>query len=153
YLCEKIRRLSRSRVQRLIESALVSERRLKASTRITPGLRFRLRKRALEEPPTPDDVREVFRDGWLLVVDKPAGLPMHPTARYHHGTLVALLRRRYGEGFRADPAHRLDRETSGLVVCGRTLEASRRLMRQFAGGGIRKTYLALCEGWPAEELF
>ena len=153
YLCEKIRRLSRARVQRLIASALVSERPLKPSTLVQPGLRFRLRRRKETEPPTPDHLREVYLDGAILVVDKPAGLPMHPTARYHHGTLVSLLRRRYGEDFRADPAHRLDRETSGLVLCGRTLESCQRLMRAFARGEVRKRYLAICEGWPGVPSF
>jgi 23S rRNA pseudouridine1911/1915/1917 synthase len=153
YLREKIRRLSRARIQQLITSALVCERPLKPSTLVQPGLRFALRKRASQEPETPDHFEEIFRDEALLVLDKPAGLPVHPTARYHHGTLVSLLRRRYGPDFRADPAHRLDRETSGVLLCGRTLAACRALMRLFASGAVRKTYLALCEGWPKEEAF
>jgi 23S rRNA pseudouridine1911/1915/1917 synthase len=153
YLCEKIRRLSRARVQRILRTAMVSARPLKASTRIWPGLSFRLRRRSLVEPPTPDAVVEIYRDQALLVVDKPAGLPIHPTARYHHGTLVALLRRRYGPGFHAHPAHRLDRETSGLLVCGRTAEASRALMRAFQGGRVDKEYQAIVEGWPEQDDF
>ncbi|HZH04822.1 MAG TPA: RluA family pseudouridine synthase, partial [Myxococcaceae bacterium] len=106
-----------------------------------------------DEPQTPTEVGEVYRDEALLVVDKPAGLPIHPTARYHRGTLVGLLREKYGPGFQADPAHRLDRETSGLVVCARTTEVSRRLMRAFASGQVDKSYLGICEGWPPEEVF
>ena len=153
YLCEKIRRLSRTRVQRIIDRDLISARRLKASSLVAPGLTFRLRRRVRDEPVVPENVRELYRDDWLLVLDKPAGLPIHPTARYQNSTLVAVLRARYGEGFKADPAHRLDRETSGLVVCARTAEASRRLMRAFAGGEVDKEYLALCEGHPAEDEF
>lgn len=150
YLCEKIPRLSRTRVQRIIERDLVCERKLKPSSLVTAGLRFRLRRRVLDEPevPGPDALREVYRDDHLLVLDKPAGLPIHPTARYHHATLVAQLKGRYGPDFRADPAHRLDRETSGLLVCARTLETSRALMRAFQGGQVHKEYLALCEGQP-----
>jgi 23S rRNA pseudouridine1911/1915/1917 synthase len=105
----------------------------------------------------PDDVpgvealREVYRDDELLVLDKPAGLPIHPTARYHAATLVAQLKEKYGADFRADPAHRLDRETSGLVICARTVEASRVLMRAFAAGQVHKEYVAICEGDPPEE--
>ena len=153
YLCEKIRRLSRARVQRILRTAMVSDRPLKASTRVWPGLSFRLRRRSLAEPPTPDTVGEIYRDPALLVLDKPAGLPIHPTARYHHGTLVGLLRRRHGPGFQAHPAHRLDRETSGLLVCGRTAEASRALMRAFQGGQVDKEYQAIVEGWPEEDGF
>lgn len=151
YLCQKIRRLSRARIQRIIERDLVSERKLKPSSLVQPGLSFRLRRRAEEEPQVPEEIVELHRDEWLLVLDKPAGLPIHPTARYHQGTLVALLRRLHGEGFRADPAHRLDRETSGLLVCGRTEEACRRLMRAFASGEVEKEYLAICEGHPRED--
>lgn len=153
YLCEKIRRLSRARIQRLIATSLISERPLKPSSLVQPGLTFKLRKRKEAEPETPEHFREVYLDDSLLIVDKPAGLPMHPTARYHHGTLVSLVRRHYGEGFRADPAHRLDRETSGLVVCGRTLQSCQTLMRAFVRGEVEKTYLGICEGWPDLDVF
>ena len=153
YLCEKIRRLSRVRVQRILRAALVSEIPLKASTRVWPGLTFRLRRRSLVEPKTPENLAEVYRDEGLLVLDKPAGLPIHPTARYHHGTVVGLLLRQHGPAFQASPAHRLDRETSGLLVCGRTAIASRALMRAFQEGGVQKEYLAIVEGWPPEDAF
>lgn len=153
YLCQKIRRLSRARIQRIIARDLISPRRLKPSSLVRPGLTFRLRRRVLDEPEVPEAITEVHRDDWLLVLDKPAGLPIHPTARYHHGTLVALLKQRYGQDFKADPAHRLDRETSGLVVCGRTAEASRRLMRAFADGEVHKEYLGICEGHPPDDAF
>jgi 23S rRNA pseudouridine1911/1915/1917 synthase len=150
YLCEKLRRLSRTRVQRIIEKDLVFERRLKASTPVWPGLTFTLRRRVQAEPTVPDAeaLRAVYVDEHLLVVDKPAGLPIHPTARYHHGTLIAQIQERYG--FVAHPAHRLDRETSGLLVCCRTLEASQRLMRAFHDGEVDKAYLAVMEGHPPD---
>lgn len=152
YLCAKIRRLSRTRAQEIIQNDLISEQRLKPSSLVQPGLKFRLRKRVLDEPsvPPPEALKEVYRDEALLVLDKPAGLPIHPTARYHAATLVAQLKEKYGKDFRADPAHRLDRETSGLLVCARTLEASRALMRAFAGGEVHKEYLGICEGEPPE---
>lgn len=155
YLCEKIKRASRTRVQGFIEKDLVYERKLKPSTLVWPGLTFQLRRRMLHEPkvPPPDALREVYLDDSILVVDKPAGLPIHPTARYHHGTLVSQLTVKHGKDFRADPAHRLDRETSGLVVCGRTLEACQRLVKAFKDGDVKKQYLALVEGWPAQDDF
>ncbi|HEY1334918.1 MAG TPA: RluA family pseudouridine synthase [Myxococcaceae bacterium] len=150
YLCEKIRRLSRTRVQRILERSLVADRPLKPSTRVHPGLTFTLRRRAQAEPEVPEDVVELYLDASLLVLDKPAGLPIHPTARYHHNTLVKLLERRHGPELRADPAHRLDRETSGLLVCGRGAEASRALMRSFQSGEVHKEYLAVVEGHPPD---
>src|SRR5215831_3498212 len=151
YLCEKIRRLSRTRVQQILERSLVADRPLKASTRVHPGLTFHLRRRAQIEPDVPQDVVELYLDPHLLVLDKPAGLPIHPTARYHHNTLVKLLERKHGPGLRADPAHRLDRETSGLLVCGRGADASRALMRAFQSGAVHKEYLAVVEGHPPDE--
>lgn len=154
YLCEKIKRLSRARVQRIIERDLVSTgKKLKPSTLVTPGLTFTLRRRAAQEPsdvPPPEAVGEVFRDEALLVLDKPAGLPIHPTARYHHGTLVSQLKQKGDEAW---PAHRLDRETSGLLVCARTLSASQALMRAFQAGEVHKEYLAICEGSPRDDAF
>jgi len=150
YLCEKIRRLSRTRVQRILERSLVADRPLKPSTRVHPGLTFTLRRRAHAEPEVPENVVELYLDDSLLVLEKPAGLPIHPTARYHHNTLVKLLERRHGPALRADPAHRLDRETSGLLVCGRGAESSRALMRAFQSGAVRKEYLAIVEGHPPD---
>jgi 23S rRNA pseudouridine1911/1915/1917 synthase len=152
YLCHKIRRLSRAKVQRIIERSLLADRPLKPSTLVRPGLRVRLRRRAVDEPETPAHLPEVMRDDWLLVLDKPAGLPVHPTARYHKGTLVTLLRERYGEDY-AHPVHRLDRETSGLLVCGRNAGVCRTLMRSFMRSDVHKEYLALCEGWPERDAF
>lgn len=154
YLCEKLRRASRERVHEIIENDLVCEKPLKASSPVWPGLQFQLRRRVRAEPDAPgiEHLGEVYRDDWLVVVNKPAGLPMHPTARYHAKTLVAQLEERYGKG-NASPAHRLDRETSGLVVCGCTLEATQWLNRSFHDGKVDKEYLALVEGHPPEDAF
>ncbi|HYO66308.1 MAG TPA: RluA family pseudouridine synthase [Archangium sp.] len=153
YLSEKLRRLTRERLHGIIQRGVLCEgRRLKPSTPVYPGLSFRIRRPVSAEPETPTELPAVFQDDWLLVLDKPAGLPIHPTARYHKGTLVTLLRERFGEAF-AEPAHRLDRETSGLVVCGRTAEACRVLGRLFVSRDVHKEYLAVCEGHPPEDTF
>ena len=94
YLQEKIRRLSRERIQRLIETRIEHEgaTRLKPATRVTAGMRFSILKDADPEPETPMVFGVVFDDGRLLVVDKPAGLPVHPTARYAEHTFTALAK-------------------------------------------------------------
>jgi 23S rRNA pseudouridine1911/1915/1917 synthase len=154
YLKEKIRRLSRERVQHLIENRLEVEggRKLKPSTRVQPGLRFSLLKEAEPEPETPMEFTVIHDDGELLVVDKPAGLPVHPTARYSAHTFTTLARERFPDR-KIDPAHRLDRETSGLLACGVRPEVTRILKRDFAKGRVSKTYLALALGAPAEAQF
>jgi 23S rRNA pseudouridine1911/1915/1917 synthase len=154
YLQEKIRRLSRERVQHLILHRLESQdgRRLKPSTRVAAGLAFALLKEAEPEPEVPLDFRVVHDDGALVVVDKPAGLPVHPTARYSANTFTSAARLRF-PGRKIDPAHRIDRETSGLLACGGAPEWTKRLKRAFAEGQVAKTYLALVLGAPASDAF
>ena len=101
----------------------------------------------LHEPSTPETFTVLFCDEHVLVIDKPAGLPVHPSSRYLHGTVVGRLRQRYGAGFAA-PVHRLDRETSGVLVCARTRGAARQLSQAFERGAIQKEYVAICEGAP-----
>lgn len=157
YLCVKIRRLSRTRVQRIIEKSVFPiepSKPLKPSTLLKRGMTFVLRRPAHAEPevPPPSELKEVYLDDQLLVLDKPAGLPIHATARYAKNTLVAQVEDRYGKEFAA-PAHRLDRETSGLMVLGRGAEVCERLMRSFISASVKKEYLAVCEGQPPDDLF
>ena len=102
-----------------------------------------------EEPPLPP-VPVIYEDESLIVLEKPAGLAVHPTARYHRCTLTAFLRTL---GQKADPAHRLDRETSGLLVCGKGSAVTAVLKRAFATRQVEKRYLAIVEGWPGETTF
>jgi len=154
YLQEKIRRLSRERVQHLVLHRLEAAdgRRLKSSTRVTAGLSFTLLKDVEPEPDVPLDFRVVHDDGALVVVDKPAGLPVHPTARYAANTFTCAAKSRF-PGRKIDPAHRIDRETSGLLACGGAPEFTKRLKREFALGRVAKTYLALALGHPDRARF
>jgi 23S rRNA pseudouridine1911/1915/1917 synthase len=105
----------------------------------------------MEEPPAPQTFGVIYEDASLYVIDKPPGLPVHPTARYFHHTLTWLLRERFGDD-RPIIAHRLDRETSGLLVCARTRQAERALKIQFQERTIRKEYLAIVRGSPDFEV-
>jgi 23S rRNA pseudouridine1911/1915/1917 synthase len=83
-----------------------------------------------------------------MAIDKPAGLPMHTTAKFWKNTLVAILRERYPEeGLQI--CHRIDRETSGVLLIARTREAASFLKRAFASRLVKKTYLALVHGVPS----
>ncbi len=154
YLQDKIRRLSRERVQHLIAYRLQADdgRQLKPSTRVVPGLSFVLLRDAEEEPEVPLDFRVVHDDGVLFVVDKPAGLPVHPTARYSANTFTSAAKVRFPDR-KIDPAHRIDRETSGLLACGGAPEWTKRMKRDFAEGRVAKTYLALALGRPRADRF
>lgn len=79
----------------------------------------------------------------LLVVDKPGDLAVHPSARYLHRTLTGWLRR---QGLRANPCHRLDRETSGVLVCAEPGPIEARVKGAFAAGRVDKEYLAVVRG-------
>ncbi len=91
----------------------------------------------------------VYENGALLVVNKPAGLVVHPGAANWHGTLLnALLRHQPGLAAipRAGIVHRLDKDTSGLLVVAKTLQAQTDLVRQLAARSVRREYLALTHG-------
>lgn len=153
YLCAKIRRLSRNKAQNIIREGRLSDRPLKPASTVFPGMVLTLTRLREPEPETPRVLPVVYRDADLLAVDKPAGLPMHPTARYVTGTLVTLARALAAPGEKPDPAHRLDRETSGLVLCGAHPASTRLLKLAFARGRVHKAYLAIVEGAPAEDEF
>ncbi|MBV8206334.1 MAG: RluA family pseudouridine synthase, partial [Acidobacteria bacterium] len=93
----------------------------------------------------------------LVAIDKPAGMVVHAGAGIHAGTLVNALLHRFGTlsesngSLRPGIVHRLDRQTSGLLVVAKTDVAHRRLARQFAGREVHKTYIALVHGWPSSE--
>jgi tRNA pseudouridine65 synthase len=92
----------------------------------------------------------LYRDQDLVAIDKPAGLLVHPSALDAHEerTALQLLRNQLGE--RLWPLHRLDKATSGVLLFARHAEAARRWGMAFEAGGVRKQYLALVRGWPAE---
>lgn len=82
-----------------------------------------------------------------MAIEKPAGLPMHTTAKFWKNTLTALLRERY-PGQTMQVCHRLDRETSGIVLVARSSQAASFLMRAFENRKVQKAYLALVHGQP-----
>jgi 23S rRNA pseudouridine1911/1915/1917 synthase len=98
----------------------------------------------------PLDLRIAYEDDHLLVVDKPAGLVVHPGAGRQSGTLVHALLGRTAGGERERPGivHRLDRATSGLLVVARTEEAYRRLQSLVRRHRLEREYLALVRGHP-----
>jgi len=104
------------------------------------------------EPDVNADIKIIHEDEALVVVNKPPMLPMHPCGRFNRNTLSYILNRVYDpERIRA--AHRLDANTSGVVVFGRTRRVTAELQRQFADNVVKKTYIALVLGHPTNEGF
>jgi len=153
--------ISRAHAQRLLGDgrALVDGRLRRASDRLIGGEQLRI---TLSAPPDPTlvpeaiPIRVVYEDDDVLVVDKPAGMVVHPSAGHPTGTLVhALLGRAAsrneslgsvaGVG-RPGIVHRLDRDTSGLLVVAKTDAAQAALMKQFSAREVDKEYVALVRG-------
>jgi len=152
FIQSRIPRLSRTRAQAIVKACAYRSdgTRRRASERVRPGEVVLLVRQRFVEPETPQEFGVLYEDPHVLAVDKPAGLPMHPTATYHRNTLTWLLRQRYGD---SPPhiAHRLDRETSGVVLCGKHREAERGLKMAFEGRRVSKIYLAIVRGEPSDD--
>ncbi|MCX6117572.1 MAG: RluA family pseudouridine synthase [Proteobacteria bacterium] len=97
-----------------------------------------------EEPNVNTNLEIIWLDGDFAAINKPAGLPMHESAYFRRKTVHWLIKGRLSPEW--DAAHRLDRETSGIVLCGRTQEARKQLALLIENRKAKKTYLALCQG-------
>lgn len=159
FLVSQLPALSRARIQSLMDEGRVqvdgSARR--ASHRVETGERVTVDippppPAGVEPEPIPIDV--LYEDADIAVINKPAGMIVHPGAGANAGTLVAALLHRFGrEGLstvggplRPGIVHRLDKETSGAIVIARTDEAHRKLVEDFRDRLVQKTYVALLHG-------
>jgi 23S rRNA pseudouridine1911/1915/1917 synthase len=153
---------SRAEWQRLIveEAVTLNGRPTKPSQRVASGDRVVIVdvSRTLDLPPEEDVPFEVvFEDAAMIVIDKPAGVVVHPAPGNERGTLVNGLLARFPElrdeegDLRPGIVHRLDKDTSGLMVVGRTLAATVDLQRQMQSRTTEKRYLLLVRGNIGED--
>jgi 23S rRNA pseudouridine1911/1915/1917 synthase len=162
FLAAKAADLSRSRLQALVREGHVSVDGLA----VTPSRKVRAGERIiLTVPPpstatnAPEDIALdiLFEDGDLIVINKPAGLVVHPAAGHATGTLVNALLHHCGAlsvigGVeRPGIVHRLDKETSGCIVAAKNDTAHQELARQFASRDVTKIYLAVTSGHFAKK--
>ncbi|MDJ0836860.1 MAG: RluA family pseudouridine synthase [Acidobacteriota bacterium] len=128
----------------------VDGREAGADTMLTEGSQLVLLQPAWDEPDVPQEIPIVFQDNDLLAVDKPAGIPTTPAGDFYLNALVHLLRRRTGiEAL--SPLHRLDLETTGLVIFACRTELREPFQKRFREGRVDKTYHALVHGhFPKE---
>jgi len=152
FLKHRITRLSRTKIQAIVEAqvAFADGRRARPSSAVRAGEVIVLSRPAPVEPDVPRRFDVLLDDPAVLAIDKPAGLPIHTTAKFYRNTLTALLRERY-PGQALDVAHRIDRETSGVLLVARGRLAASRLKRAFARRSVAKTYLAIIRGVPDAE--
>jgi 23S rRNA pseudouridine1911/1915/1917 synthase len=150
---------SRAAGQRLIESGAVAVdgRTRPKNHRMGAGESVSLEpaeEQAAHELPPALAFEVLFEDEHLMVVDKPAGLVTHPAAGHEGATLAEALRGRAAGGSdpqRAGIVHRLDRDTSGLLVVAKSEAAHEALARQMKAREVRREYLALVSGQPDAE--
>ena len=157
FLQDRLSQYSRARIQGWIKEgrALVDGSRVKASHSIRAGESIELQP--AEPPPlsaAPEDlpVAILYEDAAVIAINKPAGLTVHAGAGARSGTLVNRLVHHFqslsqlGGELRPGLVHRLDKETSGVLLVARTDAAHRNLAAQFAARTVEKTYLALATG-------
>jgi 23S rRNA pseudouridine1911/1915/1917 synthase len=166
FLKDRYRKRSREQLQRAIESGAITVKRphaphmtvgkLKASTQLMVGDEVLVLSERKPEPEVNFNYRILFEDDVLFVIEKPANLPVHPAGRYFFNTLLVHLKT-HGH---KDPLkmereffliHRIDKETSGILVLAKDRDACTHITRQFAERSPEKTYLAIARGITPEE--
>ncbi|HWP83552.1 MAG TPA: RluA family pseudouridine synthase [Terriglobia bacterium] len=163
YLAKKLPQLSRSRIQQLLASGHIAVREAGATPPLKPGYRLRGGERIEVSVPPPAPLRALpealpldilYEDDDLVAINKPAGMAVHLGAGVKSGTLVNALVHRFRQlsklGGEARPGivHRLDKDTSGVLLVAKNDAAHQALARQFAKRVVEKHYLALVHGSP-----
>lgn len=155
FVQSQLRRTSRTRTQMILKRGAYSPeaKPLRSNDRVKAEQHILLWRPPWDEEAEPADMPVLHEDDHVLAVSKPAGIVVHPTARYYASTVIKRLEAgRPGE--RLFPAHRLDRETSGVLLLSRTPEADRRVKVQFeARDTVTKRYIAIAWGARAPGAF
>jgi 23S rRNA pseudouridine955/2504/2580 synthase len=163
FLRRRLENLPLSHLYKLVRTkkVRVNGARAEVAQLLQPGDEITVHVLKAGQPPPPkppeaigQDFKVLYEDEHILAVDKPSGLAVHPGSGISGETLVDQVRAylarqgvRTPEGeFKPSPAHRLDRETSGVVVVAKTRQAMVRLTEMFTAGEADKTYLALTKG-------
>ena len=153
FIQTRIPRLSRTRASRIVKACGYRHdgAKSRASDLVRTGETVYLVRPPFEEPSAQRELPIVYQDETMMALNKPPGLPVHPSASYHRNTVSFILQEKYGYEDAPRIAHRLDRETSGLLLCSRSPRDERLLKGAFEGRRMQKTYLAIVRGELAEE--
>ena len=154
-LCRVVRHISAAEWAVECERGLVvdSEHQPAAASRtVRAGERFYYKQPNIVEPDVNADLRILHEDAALIVVNKPAPLPIHSGGRFHRNTLQHLLTTAYHPE-KPRPAHRLDANTTGVLLLTRTRHYAARVQPQFAKGEVSKVYLVRVQGHPSQDEF
>lgn len=151
YLAERYPQISRAFLQKLCnsEQVLVNGKPAKSGFKLRPSDEVTvLYDMAGIEKIEDIDLPILYRDKDVLVINKPAGVISHARGKYWNEPSVASFIRQLTnqDGERAGIVHRLDRATSGIMICAKTTDAMAFLQKQFADRGVKKTYIAIVSG-------
>ena len=168
FLMDRYTRRSREQIKRIIDSGaiqVVRENsrhlaigRMKASFALQPGDLVQVLSTRKPEPEVCFDYRVIHEDSEILVIEKPPNLPVHPAGRFFFNTLLIHLKT---DGFKTDLkternfflVHRIDKETSGILLLAKNKAACNALTAQFRNRETQKYYLAISRGEPADSAF
>ncbi len=151
YLCGLLPDLSRAYVQRLISTGEISlnDSTVKSGYRLQPGDKVEIlvdldRTQKIEDI----DLPIVYEDKNIVVINKPVGIISHSRGKFWYEPSVASFMRQISgeEGERSGIVHRLDRATSGVMICSKNVETMKFLQKQFADRSVEKTYIAVVTG-------
>jgi 23S rRNA pseudouridine1911/1915/1917 synthase len=149
YLKRHIGRISRTRVQKIIKTHdfLLDGKDVKPSFRVKRGQLVTFKRFAPDQASDIDrfKVEKIYEDDKILVLNKPAGLSIHPSANCLFATLTHWLRKQFPQQ-KINPCHRLDKETSGIVICAKDPKTQSTIKKLFMYGLVSKTYLAIVDG-------
>jgi RluA family pseudouridine synthase len=154
-LCHVVAHVSRQTwEERCARSHLLDadHRRAAATTIVRTGERYFLRFPAVVEPDVNMRIQILHEDESIVVLNKPAPLPMHAGGRFHRNTLRYVLDEVYRPQ-KLRPSHRLDANTTGVLVVARTQFVAGKIQPQFARGEVDKRYLVRVQGHPASDAF
>jgi 23S rRNA pseudouridine1911/1915/1917 synthase len=152
FVQSQLRRTSRTRTQHIIRLSAYDDRgkRLRSNDRVYALQQILLWRAPWDETPVPTEMPVLYEDDELLAVDKPPLLPVHPTARYYRNTVINLLKDARPGAF-LSLAHRIDRETSGVLLLAKTPSAERVVKRMLEERAqVKKTYVAMTWGVPRD---
>jgi len=160
FLVSKLPGYTRSTLGKLFANKTVKLNNLpaKASNRLKPGNKLQVDTSMLEETPTSPDLNVIYEDKDVIVIDKPEGLLTHSKGSFNNeATVASFISSRLNDktllGNRAGIVHRLDRQTSGVIIAARNKPSQDWLQKQFSTRKVNKSYLAIVPGELAQKEF
>jgi 23S rRNA pseudouridine1911/1915/1917 synthase len=153
FLSDNFLFLTRAGWQKKIRSSMVrvGGRVIKGSYKIKAGDQISYMQDIQDEPEVDTNIKLLYEDEGVLAIFKPGYLPMHENGPWKKNTFAYLIQQEFGEDCAA--VHRLDRETSGIVLCSRDYGIRKNLSNQWVQGEVEKEYLAICNGVPTTDEF